>query len=45
MKVKQQKELSDAVISRVRKELDNQKVLQQILNQSINDVESMCLRS
>lgn len=40
VKQRQQKELAQAVIAKVRKELENPKVLQQILQQSVADVES-----
>jgi F-type H+-transporting ATPase subunit b len=41
VKVKQQKELAESVIAKVRKELENPKVLQQILQQSVADVEKI----
>lgn len=40
MKQRQQKELAESVVAKVRKELENPKVLQQILQQSVADVES-----
>ena len=40
MKQRQQKELAQNIISKITKELENQKTLQQILNQSVADVES-----
>lgn len=40
MKQRQQKELAENVVAKVRKELENPKVLQQILQQSVADVES-----
>ena len=40
IKNKQQKELAESVIGKIQKELDNPKTLQQILQQSIADVES-----
>jgi F-type H+-transporting ATPase subunit b len=40
VKQRQQKELADSVIGKVQKELENPKLLQQILNQSVADVES-----
>lgn len=40
VKIKQQRELAENVIARVRKELENPKTLQQILQQSVADVES-----
>ena len=39
VKARQQKELADTIISKITKELDNPKVLQQILQQSVADVE------
>jgi len=41
VKQRQQKELSDTVINKVRKELENPKLLQQILNQSVTDIEKI----
>ena len=40
VKARQQKELADTIIGKVAKELENPKVLQQILQQSVTDVES-----
>lgn len=40
VKQRQQKELSETIIAKVQKELENPKVLQQILAQSVADVES-----
>lgn len=40
VKQRQQRELAQFVIARVSKELENPKIQQQILNQSITDVES-----
>ena len=40
IKTKQQKELAESVIGKIQRELDNPKTLQQILQQSIVDVES-----
>jgi F-type H+-transporting ATPase subunit b len=40
VKNRQQKELADAIIAKISKELENPKVLQQILQQSVADVES-----
>ena len=40
VKIRQQKELSESIIAKIQKELENPKVLQQILQQSIVDVES-----
>ncbi|KAB5530329.1 ATP synthase subunit 4 [Coniochaeta sp. 2T2.1] len=39
VKQRQQKELAESVIAKVQKELENPKVLQQILQQSVTDVE------
>lgn len=41
VKQRQQKELAESIIAKVQKELDNPKVLQQILAQSVADIESM----
>ncbi|KAI9868933.1 MAG: atp4 subunit B of the stator stalk of mitochondrial F1F0 ATP synthase [Trichoglossum hirsutum] len=41
VKQRQQKELADSVMAKVRKELENPKVLQQILQQSVADVEKI----
>ena len=40
VKQRQQKELAEAVIAKVKKELENPRALQQILQQSLADVES-----
>lgn len=40
VKIRQQKELSESIIAKIQKELENPKVLQQILQQSVTDVES-----
>lgn len=40
VKQRQQKELAENIIAKVQKELENPKVLQQILAQSVADVES-----
>jgi F-type H+-transporting ATPase subunit b len=40
VKQRQQKELAQSIIAKVHKELENPKVLQQILQQSVADVES-----
>jgi len=40
VKQRQQKELAESIVAKVQKELENPKVLQQILQQSIADVES-----
>ena len=39
VKQQQQKELADSVIAKIGKELENPKVLDQILKQSVADVE------
>lgn len=36
---RQQRELAETIIGKIQKELENPKVLQQILQQSISDVE------
>lgn len=41
VKQREQKELAESIIAKVTKELENPKVLQQILQQSVMDVESM----
>ena len=41
VKQRQQKELADSVIAKISKELENPKVLQQILNQAVADVEKI----
>lgn len=41
VKQRQQRELAESIIAKVQKELENPKVLQQILTQSVADVESM----
>lgn len=41
VKQRQQKELAESLIAKVKKELENPKVLQQILQQSVADIESM----
>lgn len=40
VKQREQRELAESVIAKVTKELENPKVLQQILQQSVADVES-----
>ena len=40
VKQRQQKELAESIIGKITKELENPKTLQQILNQSVADVES-----
>jgi F-type H+-transporting ATPase subunit b len=39
VKIRQQKELSESIIAKIQKELENPRVLQQILQQSVADVE------
>ncbi|KAF1989628.1 hypothetical protein K402DRAFT_349620 [Aulographum hederae CBS 113979] len=41
VKQRQQKELAESIISKIEKELENPKVLKQILDQSVADVEKM----
>lgn len=41
VKQRQQKELADSIIAKITKELENPKVLQQILQQSVADVEKV----
>jgi F-type H+-transporting ATPase subunit b len=40
VKIRQQKELAESIIAKITKELENPKTLQQILQQSVADVES-----
>lgn len=40
VKVRQQRELAESIINKITKELENPKTLQQILQQSVADVES-----
>jgi F-type H+-transporting ATPase subunit b len=40
VKQRQQKELAESIIGKVMKELENPKTLQQILQQSVSEVES-----
>ncbi|KAK5162430.1 atp4 subunit B of the stator stalk of mitochondrial F1F0 ATP synthase [Oleoguttula sp. CCFEE 6159] len=40
VKMRQQRELADSIIAKIEKELENPKVLKQILDQSVADVES-----
>ncbi len=42
VKQRQQRELAQSIIAKVQKELENPKTLQQILQQSVLDVESGC---
>lgn len=39
VKTRQQKELADSIIAKIEKELENPRVLKQILDQSVADVE------
>ena len=41
VKQRQQRELADSIIAKVTKELENPRVLQQILQQSVSDVEKV----
>ncbi|TVY19413.1 ATP synthase subunit 4 [Lachnellula arida] len=41
VKLRQQKELAESIIAKITKELENPKVLQQILQQSVTDVEKI----
>ena len=43
VKARQQRELAESIISKITKELENPKTLQQILQQSVADVESESL--
>jgi F-type H+-transporting ATPase subunit b len=45
VKQRQQQELAQSIIAKIQKELENPKVLQQILQQSVADVESKSLPS
>ena len=40
VKQRQQRELAESVIAKINKELENPKILQQILQQSVADIES-----
>lgn len=40
VKQREQRELAESVIAKIRKELQNPKMLQQVLQQSVADVES-----
>lgn len=40
VKQRQQRELADSVIAKIEKDLENPKVLKQILDQSVADIES-----
>lgn len=44
-KARQQRELAESIIAKVEKELENPKVLKQILDQSVADVESKSMRN
>ena len=39
--MRQQRELAESIIAKINKELENPKVLQQILQQSVTDVEKI----
>jgi F-type H+-transporting ATPase subunit b len=39
VKQRQQRELAESIIAKINKELENPKVLQQILSQSVTDIE------
>jgi hypothetical protein len=41
VKQRQQRELAESIIAKIEKELENPRVLKQILDQSVADVESM----
>ena len=41
VKQRQQRELADSIIAKIQKELENPKVLQQILQQSVTDIEKV----
>jgi len=41
VKIRQQKELAETIIAKIEKELENPKVLDQILRQSVTDVEKI----
>ena len=41
VKQRQQRELAESIIAKIEKELENPKVLDQILKQSVSDVERM----
>lgn len=45
VKVRQQKELADTIIAKIEKELENPKVLKQILDQSVADVERIVAKA
>ena len=45
VKQRQQRELAESVIAKINKELENPKILQQILQQSVADIESALLFS
>lgn len=42
VKQRQQRELAESIIAKIEKELQDPKVLKQILDQSVKDVERMC---
>jgi F-type H+-transporting ATPase subunit b len=41
VKQRQQKELAETIIAKIEKELEDPKVLKQILDQSVKDIERM----
>jgi F-type H+-transporting ATPase subunit b len=45
VKQRQQRELAESVIAKIEKDLENPKVLKQILDQSVADIESMIVPS
>ncbi|KAH8893782.1 hypothetical protein GQ53DRAFT_821681 [Thozetella sp. PMI_491] len=45
VKQRQQKELAESIIAKVQKELENPKVLQQILQQSVSDIERIVAKA
>ena len=45
VKQRQQRELADAVIAKIEKDLEDPKVLRQILDQSVKDVERKFLKN
>jgi F-type H+-transporting ATPase subunit b len=42
VKQRQQKELAETIIAKIEKELEDPKVLRQILDQSVKDIERRC---
>lgn len=45
VKQRQQQELAQSIIAKIQKELENPKTLDQILKQSVADVERMCFEN